>query len=126
MLVVDEEVKVDAASGASFNNIQFQLDSADLTGHTTFAQLAEIAKAMQMAEGSKFLIEGHTCDRGSDLHNQDLSLRRAWEVREVLTGMGVPAERLQVMGFGENDPAVPNRDEMARLQNRRVQIYRKL
>ena len=120
------EVTVDADTEERFQNIQFALDSDRLEGATTFAQLAEIAKAMQMAGTEKFLIEGHTCDLGDDAHNLTLSQRRALAVKRHLNQAGVPAERLQVIGFGESDPATANTSESARQQNRRVQIFRKL
>ena len=120
------EVKVDGDTATSFQNVQFLKDSADLTGSTTFMQLAEIAKAMKAAGTEKFLIEGHTCDLGSGGHNLVLSQRRAFAVKAVLIGHGIPSERLQIIGFGAADPLVPNRNEDAREKNRRVQIYRKL
>lgn len=122
----DVEVTVDADTEERFQNIQFALDSDRLEGATTFAQLAEIAKAMQMAGTEKFLIEGHTCDLGDDAHNLMLSQRRALAVKRHLNQAGVPAERLQVIGFGESDPATANTSESARQQNRRVQIFRRL
>lgn len=120
------EVKVDADTEERFQNIQFALDSDRLEGAATFAQLTEIAKAMQMAGMERFLIEGHTCDLGDDAHNLTLSQRRALAVKRHLNEAGVPAERLQVIGFGESDPATANTNETARQQNRRVQIFRKL
>lgn len=120
------EVKVDADTACSFQNIQFKLDSAVLDGAATFAQLAEIATAMKAAGTESFVIEGHTCDRGEESHNLSLSQQRAMAVREVLAGLGVPAQRLVVLGFGESEPAVANTDEAARELNRRVQIFRKL
>ena len=120
------EVKVDADTACSFQNIQFQLDSTVLDGASTFAQLAEIATAMKAAGTEHFVIEGHTCDRGEDGHNLSLSQQRALAVREALASLGVPAQRLVVLGFGESEPAVANADEAARQMNRRVQIFRKL
>lgn len=120
------EVKVDADTVASFQNIQFLKDSADLAGTTTFAQLAEIAKAIKAAGTEHFLIEGHTCDLGGEAHNLELSQRRALAVKTALTNQGVSNAVIQVIGFGECDPAVANTDEAARSKNRRVQIFRKL
>jgi outer membrane protein OmpA-like peptidoglycan-associated protein len=119
-------VKVDADTGYGFQNIQFCIDSAELTGATTTLQLAEIAKAMQAAGTEKFLIEGHTCDLGDEAHNLALSQNRALAVKAELTRLGVPPDRLQVIGFGESDPVVDNTNESTRTQNRRVQIFRKL
>lgn len=120
------EVKVDADTAAAFQNIQFAKDSAELLPGVTMSQLAEIAKALQMAGSEKFLVEGHTCDLGGDAHNLALSQRRALAVKSELIRLGVDSARLQVIGFGESDPLVPNTDESARAKNRRVQVYRKL
>jgi outer membrane protein OmpA-like peptidoglycan-associated protein len=120
------EVKVDADTEERFQNIQFALDSDRLEGAATFAQLTEIAKAMQMAGTEKFLIEGHTCDLGDGGHNLGLSQKRALAVKAYLAGQGVAPERLQIIGFGPQDPLVANTSEPARQQNRRVQIFRKL
>ncbi len=119
-------VKVDADTACTFQNIQFRIDSAELVGSTTFAQLAEIAKGMTAAGTENFLIEGHTCDLGDTVHNLTLSQQRALAVKTALAGLGVPAARLQIIGFGENEPVAANTDEAARSQNRRVQIFRKL
>ena len=120
------EITVDAKTLASFQNIQFQLNSAEIAEGTSDAQLNEIAKAMQSAGNEQFLIEGHTCDRGGEVLNADLSRRRAQAVREALVALGVDGTRMQAMGCGQGDPIVPNTDEPARAKNRRVQIFRKL
>jgi outer membrane protein OmpA-like peptidoglycan-associated protein len=120
------EVKVDADTALSFQNIQFQRDSAQLLDGVTAAQIAEIARAMKQAGSERFLIEGHTCDLGSDAHNLGLSQQRALAVKRALEWHGVESDRLQILGFGETDPVTANTDETARAKNRRVQIYRKL
>jgi outer membrane protein OmpA-like peptidoglycan-associated protein len=120
------EVKVDADTEERFPNLQFALNSDHLDGAVTFSQLAEIAKAMKMAGSEKFLIEGHTCDLGAEEHNKTLSQRRAAAVVAELVRLGVPGERMQPLGFGQEHPLVENSTELSRQQNRRVQIFRKL
>lgn len=120
------EVKVDADTEVKFNNILFALDSERLAGGATLAQIREIAAAMQKAGAEKFLIEGHTCDLGTEGHNKELAQRRAETVVAALVQLGVPAARLQPLGFGSEQPVVANTSEAQRSQNRRVQIYRKL
>lgn len=120
------EVKVDADTAVKFHNIQFALDSDRLDGAATLRQIAEIAEAMKNAGDEKFLIEGHTCDLGPELHNKDLSQRRAQRVAAELMRLGVDVHRVQALGFGEEQPLVANTSEEQRAQNRRVQIYRKL
>lgn len=119
-------VKVDADTQERFQNIHFELGSAHLRDQASLRQLEEIAKAMQMVGAEKFLIEGHTCDLGEEADNKQLSHRRAQAVIAELARLGVPAERLQPLGFGEEKPLTPNHDEIERQVNRRVEIYRKL
>ncbi|TDU67308.1 OmpA family protein [Prosthecobacter fusiformis] len=120
------EVKVDADTQERFQNVRFELGSDQIQDGRSFRQLAEIAKAMQMAGTETFLIEGHTCDLGPDADNKDLSQRRAEVVVAELIRLGVPAYRLQFLGFGEERPVTANLDESERSVNRRVEIYRKL
>jgi len=120
------EVKVDADTGVKFRNLQFALDSDRLEGAVTYQQLAEIAAAMNKAGDERFLIEGHTCDLGTESHNKDLSNRRAQSIVSELVRLGVDRRRLQPLGFGEEQPLVNNTSEEQRVQNRRVQIFRKL
>lgn len=55
--------------------------------------------------------------------NMHLSAHRAIAVRAVLAGMGVPADRLKVAGWGEFRPAVPNNANGNTPANRRVEIF---
>lgn len=55
--------------------------------------------------------------------NMHLSAHRAISVRAVLAGMGVPADRLKVSGWGEFRPAVPNNANGNTPANRRVEIF---
>jgi chemotaxis protein MotB len=54
--------------------------------------------------------------------NVHLSVHRAIAVRDVLTGAGVYPARIQVAGYGEYRPIVPNGARGA-TENRRVEIY---
>ncbi|MBZ0273824.1 carboxypeptidase regulatory-like domain-containing protein [bacterium] len=75
------------------------------------------------AEGGfkKLTIEGHTSSEGTDEYNMDLSKRRATAVYNWLVEHGIPAERLEWIGYGETQLDVPNDDtETERELNRRV------
>ena len=70
----------------------------------------------------KVRIEGHTDARGDDAYNKDLSQRRASAVMTYLVKKGVPAERLEAVGFGEEKPVASNDTPAGRAQNRRVEF----
>lgn len=105
----------------SFNTIQFEYDSARLTGDST-AQLTELGKALtdERLFGEAFVIEGHADAHGDDQYNKDLSLRRATAVKDFLVDrFGIAEDRLQVIGYGEERPKNPDPYDP---ENRRVDV----
>lgn len=85
--------------------VQFAFDSADLLP-AAMPALAELANFLLSGPGRhRFVrVEGHTDAIGSDAYNLGLSQRRAEMVRAYLLGRGVPATRMQAVGFGRLAP----------------------
>jgi outer membrane protein OmpA-like peptidoglycan-associated protein len=119
------ETPVAVETSASFQNIRFRFNRAEIEDEASRAQVVEIARAMQLAGSEKFLIEGHTCDVGDERSNLGLSVRRAMAVRDALVSLGISGERLQAVGCGMGYPLKPNVDEASREANRRVQVFRR-
>ena len=69
-------------------------------------------------------IRGFADSIGSDQLNLKLSEERARAVLQYLQQRGIAAARLQVTGFGENNPIASNATESGRERNRRIEIYR--
>lgn len=67
-------------------------------------------------------IMGHSCDIGSSVSNDALSLRRAEVIASALEAYGVPRTQMRVVGIGERKPLIRATSEDARRQNRRVEI----
>jgi OOP family OmpA-OmpF porin len=68
-------------------------------------------------------IEGHTDSIGTEEYNQGLSERRSNAVMKYLvTKVGIDANRLKAVGFGELKPAYPNDTPENRAKNRRVEF----
>ncbi|MBN8472695.1 OmpA family protein [Corallococcus exiguus] len=84
-------------------------------------RLSEVATALKEAK-NPLLIEGHTDSRGAEDYNDQLSERRAESVRNFLVNQGVPQDRIQVRGMGENRPVASNGTAEGRANNRRVEI----
>ncbi|NRD49250.1 OmpA family protein [Corallococcus exiguus] len=84
-------------------------------------RLSEVATALKEAK-NPLLIEGHTDSRGAEGYNDQLSERRAESVRNFLVNQGVPQDRIQVRGMGENRPVASNSTAEGRANNRRVEI----
>ena len=104
--------------------VNFAVDSDKILGAAR-AQVLEIAKALNSSDlaANKILIEGHTDSTGADSYNLDLSYRRAISVMRTLSEeYKIDADRLQVRGFGEEQPIAANDDEGGRALNRRVTL----
>lgn len=64
-------------------------------------------------------VNGHADERGTELHNEDLSARRAQQVAVLLRSFGVPDTQLSIASFGSR---VPASDPQRWNENRRVEL----
>lgn len=71
-----------------------------------------------------YVIEGHCDERGTVEYNLALGEKRAKSVRDFLVSLGVAAERLKVVSYGEERPFAMGHDEAAWAQNRRAHFAR--
>lgn len=90
------------------------------------AQSTEIVERMGRALLSvgivKFRLDGHTDNYGEDSYNDQLSLRRANAVADLLAGVGIPRANIETRGMGKRDPVADNSTASGRAENRRVAI----
>jgi chemotaxis protein MotB len=113
------------------SDFTFDLGSADLRtdAFVTIQALAGILNEPS-ARSLEARIVGHTDSvrigkpetRALHPTNMHLSVHRSISVRDALTSAGVSPTRLQVAGYGEFRPVVPNNTRGA-AENRRVEIY---
>ena len=110
-----------SGEAALMRNIQFKLDSAELTEDSKHI-LDGVAATLNAPESANVAIEvgGHTDAAGSDPYNLMLSQQRAESVKQYLIGRGVAAERLKPRGYGKAEPVADNSTEQGREENRRV------
>ena len=52
----------------------------------------------------KLIVEGYTCDLGTEQHNRDLAQRRANAVREMFIQKGVNPDQIETASYTVNDP----------------------
>lgn len=86
------------------------------------ATLDRVAAVLAEKPETEILVLGHTDGVGSELHNMQLSIRRAEAVVEYLRTHGIALTRLQADGRGETEPFADNGTEAGRAKNRRVEI----
>lgn len=109
-----------AAIEAEFGIAYFDFDKSDLRQDTrdVLSRNAEIM--LKNRTKVKILIEGHCDERGSAEYNLALGERRAKSALQYLLTLGVSAERLSVVSYGKEKPAVQGSDEAAWAKNRRA------
>jgi outer membrane protein OmpA-like peptidoglycan-associated protein len=88
----------------------------------SYAVLQNIKDIMVEYPNADFVIEGHTDSDGSDAYNQTLSNSRAASVVTYLTSIGMSADRMSSVGYGESRPIATNKTRAGKQQNRRVEI----
>jgi len=104
------------------SRVYFDTDS-DVIQSRSYNLLENVAEVLNEATHVRLLsVEGHTDDRASRPHNQDLSERRAASVVRFLVEHRVDADRLQSVGHGEDEPIDTNDTEEGRQNNRRVEF----
>ena len=120
----DDAAKVvgEPAQQVYFPNVNFDFDSRKLNalGKGRAKQVAEMLKT---APTVKVVLQGHADYIGSDAYNEKLGMDRADAVRQELIGLGVAADRLSAVSFGETQPLFAEQEDWARAINRRVEVH---
>lgn len=81
-----------------------------------------IGKALLAVDIQRVRVDGHTDASGQEAYNEQLSVRRANSVVNVLTQVGMRLENIQVRGLGSREPVASNKTRAGRTENRRVSI----
>jgi len=98
-------------------------DAGDATLTASSQQtMNEVVTAARERSGGDIIVTGHTDTRGSGTFNDDLSRRRAQQIRQLLIERQLPAARIEAVGRGERELLVPTADEVDEARNRRVTI----
>lgn len=66
-----------------------------------------IRKTVEILKKDKSLgliVEGYTCDLGSEAHNRDLAQRRAIAIRQMFINQGVSPDQISIASYTYNDP----------------------
>jgi len=80
------------------------------------------SKALTTVRSKRLFVEGHTDERGGREYNLALGQKRAEAVVKSLTLLGVSADQLEAVSFGEERPAATGSGEEAWAKNRRVEL----
>jgi outer membrane protein OmpA-like peptidoglycan-associated protein len=104
------------------SSLVFSTDSA-VVKPAAVEQIARLGDVLARYRDDRIRIEGHTDSTGSPAHNEELSLRRAEAVRDVLASRGVNPRQMLVEGAGAAGPIADNATPEGRAANRRVELH---
>lgn len=115
----------DSAANAAFNGlprvIYFDFDSFVVKDE--FRPLLDgYGKALNALRTKRLFAEGHTDERGGREYNLALGQKRAEAVVKSLTLLGVSADQVEAVSYGEERPAVTGSGEEVWAKNRRVEL----
>lgn len=100
-------------------DIHFEYDSSRLTP-AAIEILKQKAERLRNSPNISVVLEGYTDSRGTTEYNLALGERRAESAKAFLVDAGVPAIRMMVISYGEENPVDPTENEAAWAKNRRV------
>jgi peptidoglycan-associated lipoprotein len=101
------------------DRVFFDFDKSDLKPDA-IATLNKQAAWLLKYPRVTITIEGHADERGTREYNLALGSRRANSVKEYLVSRGVATDRIEVISYGKERPAVLGSNEWAWAQNRRA------
>ncbi len=112
---------LDTAKTLVLEGVNFRTGSAALTpgGRTVLLRAVELLKASPTV---RVEVGGHTDNVGKAKANERLSLARATTVKKTLVAAGIDASRLEVKGYGPNEPRADNKTKAGRGLNRRTEL----
>lgn len=111
---------VEAINRAGYlKDVFFDTDRADLREDAR-QTLAQNATWLTQHASVRTLIEGHCDERNTNEYNLALGWRRANAVKDYLVSLGVAADRISTISYGEERPFATCHDERCWWQNRRA------
>lgn len=119
------EIRGNFVAVTANNIVLFASGSAD--ARDEFRPIATRIAEILDAESGEVRIVGHTdsvplSGRGRFRNNQELSVARAQSVAGMIVPLLSNAERVEVIGQGEDDPIADNATAEGRAENRRVEV----
>jgi peptidoglycan-associated lipoprotein len=109
--------KLDAISVIR-ERVHFEFDRSRITDEAA-AKLKEKATVLQRYPNVLITIEGNCDERGSLEYNQALGQRRAESAKRYLENLGIAANRMNTISYGEERPIATGSNETAWAMNRR-------
>jgi len=101
------------------DRVLFDYDSAKLDTSAKIL-LDSQSRFLRANTDLNFIVEGHCDERGTREYNLALGEQRATAVRDYLVIQGIDPDRIKVISYGKEKPAVIGSNAMAWSKNRRA------
>jgi peptidoglycan-associated lipoprotein len=99
-------------------HVYFDYDKSDIKAEAK-PVLEKKAEFLRANASYKVTIEGYCDERGTNEYNMALGDRRAKSAMKYLNALGISANRMSTVSYGEEKPADPGHNEAAWAKNRR-------
>ena len=100
----DKKAIADLSDALSKTKILFDLDK-DIPKISDYNDnINRTVEILKANPSLKLIVEGYTCDLGSEQHNRDLAQRRANNVRNLFIQKGVSPDQIETASYTVNDP----------------------
>jgi len=119
--VQDEDVMSESGdldTKVDLKRIHFEFDKYRLTDEAKEI-LAENARVLRNNSKVRITIEGHCDERGTVEYNLALGAKRAQAAKDYLVSLGIAANRLSTISYGEEVPVCKEQNEECWQKNRR-------
>ena len=122
MVVAEEGVEIPAQEVA-LGTVHFALDKATLTADNrkiVEANAQAIKAAASAVADYQVIVEGNCDNRGTTAYNIALGQKRADEVKAYYVRLGIPADKIATVSYGEEKPVCYEANNACWAQNRRA------
>lgn len=116
-----QEGKSTSEGSGPLKDIYFDFDSHNLTSDARETLRAN-ASWLKSNPAARAEIEGHSDERGTNEYNLALGAKRAQTAKDFLATLGVTAERLSTISYGEEIPMCKDASESCWQRNRRARF----
>ena len=101
------------------DRVLFDYDSSNLDSSAKILLDAQ-SRFLRANTDLNFIVEGHCDERGTREYNLALGEKRGTAVRDYLVINGIDPDRIKVISYGKEKPAVVGSNSMAYSKNRRA------